>query len=163
MVVFEFDLQYTKPADIDITLCKSSRLNDNVTNILKSGTQIKFGTIFTDHMLKIHYDKHAGGWQKPYITPMEHLHLHPAAKVLHYATEVLKIYKYTIYFLYIPDVCIELVAKLMISDIKVTLMCHENWRYHKLPYFGQNENSHEIRSFLDTLKIIIVYSFKKLI
>lgn len=79
--------QYSKP-DIDITICKSSRLNDNVINILKSGTQIKFGTIFTDHMLKISYDKHTGGWQKPYITPMEHLNLHPAAKVLHYATEV---------------------------------------------------------------------------
>eukprot|EP00102_Acyrthosiphon_pisum_P015790 XP_008186504.1 PREDICTED: branched-chain-amino-acid aminotransferase, cytosolic [Acyrthosiphon pisum] len=87
--------KYVKP-DIDITLCKSSKLNDNVTNILKSCTQIKFGTIFTDHMLKIHYDKHAGGWQKPYITPMEHLSLHPAAKVLHYATEVfegMKAYK----------------------------------------------------------------------
>lgn len=93
--MYEFDLQFTKPADIDITVCKSSRLTDNVTKILKTGTQIKFGTIFTDHMLKIHYDKHAGGWQKPYITPMEHLHLHPAAKVLHYATEVLKIYIYT--------------------------------------------------------------------
>ncbi|VVC40579.1 Hypothetical protein CINCED_3A000202 [Cinara cedri] len=74
--------------EIDITVSKSSKLNDNVTNILKSGTQIRFGTIFTDHMLKISYDKHAGGWQKPYITPMEHLSLHPAAKVLHYATEV---------------------------------------------------------------------------
>jgi len=78
--------KYSKP-DIDITVCKSSKLNDNVINILKSGTKIKFGTIFTDHMLKISYDKHAGGWQKPYITPMEHLSLHPAAKVLHYATE----------------------------------------------------------------------------
>jgi len=80
--------KYSKPVDIDVTLCKTSKLNDNVTNILKSGTQIKFGTIFTDHMLKISYDKHAGGWQKPYITPLEHLNLHPAAKVLHYATEV---------------------------------------------------------------------------
>ncbi|XP_060853369.1 branched-chain-amino-acid aminotransferase, cytosolic [Rhopalosiphum padi] len=86
--VSQNDLEKCVKPDIDITLCKSSKLNDNVTNILKSGTQIKFGTIFTDHMLKIHYDKHAGGWQKPYITPMEHLHLHPAAKVLHYATEV---------------------------------------------------------------------------
>lgn len=82
--------------EIDITVCKSTKLSDNVTNILKSGTQIKFGTIFTDHMLRIPYDKHAGGWQKPYITPMEHLHLHPAAKVLHYATEVNK-YVFNIY------------------------------------------------------------------
>lgn len=74
--------------DIDITLCKSSKLNDNFTSILKSGAQINFGTIFTDHMIKIYYDKHSGGWQKPYITPLEHLSLHPAAKVLHYATEV---------------------------------------------------------------------------
>lgn len=79
--------QYFK-SDIDITVCKSSKINADMAKLLKSDTQIKFGTIFTDHMLKISYDKHAGGWQKPYITPMEHLNLHPAAKVLHYATEV---------------------------------------------------------------------------
>ncbi|XP_050442499.1 branched-chain-amino-acid aminotransferase, cytosolic [Adelges cooleyi] len=75
-------------SEIDITLSKSSKLKENGINIIKSGANIKFGTIFTDHMLKISYDKHAGGWQKPYITPMEHLSFHPAAKVLHYATEV---------------------------------------------------------------------------
>ncbi|XP_050525494.1 branched-chain-amino-acid aminotransferase, cytosolic isoform X2 [Daktulosphaira vitifoliae] len=74
--------------EIDITLSKSSKLKENAVNIIKSGANIKFGTLFTDHMLRISYDKHAGGWQKPYITPMEHLSFHPAAKVLHYATEV---------------------------------------------------------------------------
>ena len=28
------------------------------------------------------------GWEKPYIHPIRPIHLHPAAKVLHYAAEV---------------------------------------------------------------------------
>lgn len=47
-----------------------------------------FGKYFTDHMLKIAYHKRLGGWQKPEITPMETLNLHPAAKVFHYAVEL---------------------------------------------------------------------------
>lgn len=46
----------------------------------------KFGTIFTEHMLQMEYDKSCGGWQNPKITPFENINLHPAAKVLHYAT-----------------------------------------------------------------------------
>lgn len=47
-----------------------------------------FGKLFTDHMLKIYYHKSLGGWQKPEITPLENLVMHPAAKVLHYALEL---------------------------------------------------------------------------
>ncbi|XKL61311.1 hypothetical protein PGB90_008368 [Kerria lacca] len=47
---------------------------------------LKFGTVFTDHMLKMEYDRNRGGWQQPEITKFEKLTLHPAAKVLHYAT-----------------------------------------------------------------------------
>ncbi|XP_037826418.1 branched-chain-amino-acid aminotransferase, cytosolic [Lucilia sericata] len=47
-----------------------------------------FGKLFTDHMLKIYYHKNLGGWQKPQITPLENLVMHPAAKVLHYAVEL---------------------------------------------------------------------------
>ncbi|XP_062141957.1 branched-chain-amino-acid aminotransferase, cytosolic-like [Drosophila sulfurigaster albostrigata] len=39
-------------------------------------------------MLKIYYHKSLGGWQKPEITPLENLVMHPAAKVLHYAVEL---------------------------------------------------------------------------
>lgn len=49
---------------------------------------LSFGKLFTDHMLKIFWHKNLGGWQKPEITPMENLTIHPAAKVLHYAVEV---------------------------------------------------------------------------
>lgn len=49
---------------------------------------LSFGKYFTDHMLKVYWHKALGGWQKPEITPMENLVLHPAAKVLHYAVEV---------------------------------------------------------------------------
>lgn len=51
-------------------------------------SELKFGQIFTDHMLKIFYHKKLGGWQKPEIIPFENISLHPAAKVLHYAIEV---------------------------------------------------------------------------
>ncbi|XP_039499192.1 branched-chain-amino-acid aminotransferase, cytosolic [Drosophila santomea] len=47
-----------------------------------------FGRLFTDHMLKIYYHKSLGGWQRPEITPLENLVMHPAAKVLHYAVEL---------------------------------------------------------------------------
>lgn len=49
---------------------------------------LSFGKHFTDHMLKIPYHRRLGGWQKPEITPMETLNLHPAAKVFHYAVEL---------------------------------------------------------------------------
>ena len=49
---------------------------------------LAFGKYFTDHMLKVYWHKSLGGWQKPEITPMENLVIHPAAKVLHYAVEV---------------------------------------------------------------------------
>lgn len=49
---------------------------------------LSFGKFFTDHMLKIFYHKSLGGWQKPEITPLENLVMHPAAKVLHYAVEL---------------------------------------------------------------------------
>jgi len=39
-------------------------------------------------MLKILYHETLGGWQRPEIVPFENIVLHPAAKVLHYATEV---------------------------------------------------------------------------
>lgn len=48
----------------------------------------KFGTVFTDHMLKIEYDEFRGGWQHPEITKFDNIMIHPAAKVLHYATEI---------------------------------------------------------------------------
>ena len=51
-------------------------------------SELKFGQIFTDHMLKVFYHKQLGGWQKPVIIPFENISLHPAAKVLHYAVEV---------------------------------------------------------------------------
>lgn len=49
---------------------------------------LSFGKVFTDHMLKIYYHRSLGGWQRPEITPLENLVMHPAAKVLHYAVEV---------------------------------------------------------------------------
>lgn len=49
---------------------------------------LSFGKHFTDHMLKVFWHRSLGGWQKPEITPLENLVMHPAAKVLHYAVEV---------------------------------------------------------------------------
>jgi len=57
--------------------------------------ELGFGRLFTDHMLKIYYHKSLGGWQRPEITPLENLVMHPAAKVLHYAVEVSGVTKKT--------------------------------------------------------------------
>lgn len=51
-------------------------------------SDLQFGKIFSDHMLKVYYHKALGGWQAPEIIPFENISLHPAAKVLHYAVEV---------------------------------------------------------------------------
>ncbi|XP_053600486.1 branched-chain-amino-acid aminotransferase, cytosolic [Plodia interpunctella] len=51
-------------------------------------SDVGFGKFFTDHMLKIQYHKHLGGWQKPEIMPFENLSIHPAAKALHYAIQL---------------------------------------------------------------------------
>ncbi|EDV38501.1 uncharacterized protein Dana_GF19410 [Drosophila ananassae] len=53
-----------------------------------SDEDLGFGRLFTDHMLKIYYHRNLGGWQRPEITPLENLVMHPAAKVLHYAVEL---------------------------------------------------------------------------
>lgn len=67
---------------------KKHAVTSSVTNADKNNRQTAppFGCVFTDHMLKMVYDKSRGGWQYPEITEFENISLHPAAKVLHYAT-----------------------------------------------------------------------------
>lgn len=70
-------------------------------------------------MLKIFYYETLGGWQAPEITPFENLVLHPAAKVLHYAIEVLVIIL-TIYTIrYIIRLITHLFIYLFFSCLKV--------------------------------------------
>lgn len=48
-----------------------------------SKQDLKFGTVFTDHMFSVEYD--AGcGWGVPAVKPLGLLQLHPASQVLHY-------------------------------------------------------------------------------
>lgn len=70
-------------ADISVRLASPDRLQPK-----PDVSQLQFGKQFTDHMLRIEYHASAGGWQQPVISPLEYLSLHPAAKVLHYASEV---------------------------------------------------------------------------
>lgn len=48
---------------------------------------LRFGHHFSDHMLEIQWTSKTG-WQKPKISPFHNLIMHPAAKCLHYATEL---------------------------------------------------------------------------
>lgn len=48
---------------------------------------LRFGHDFTDHMLRIQWND-IDGWKHPKITPLTHIQMHPAAKVLHYAQEL---------------------------------------------------------------------------
>ena len=49
--------------------------------------QLKFGQVFTDHMLTVHW-RQSEGWGSPRILPFQNLSLHPACKVFHYAQEL---------------------------------------------------------------------------
>lgn len=72
-----------KKSDLCVRLATPSELQ-----MKPEADVLTFGKSFTDHMLKVLWHKDLGGWQKPEITPMENLSIHPAAKVLHYAIEV---------------------------------------------------------------------------
>ena len=50
-------------------------------------TQLGFGRIFTDHLVRMDYNRDQG-WHNPRIEPYANLSLDPAALVLHYAQEV---------------------------------------------------------------------------
>jgi branched-chain amino acid aminotransferase len=47
---------------------------------------LKFGTVFTDHMMTVEWTKGAG-WAPPRIMPFGDLTIHPAASSLHYAVQ----------------------------------------------------------------------------
>ncbi|VEN39201.1 unnamed protein product [Callosobruchus maculatus] len=80
----EYDSEYTfRYADLTTKLCDPSQLRAK-----PDVSELKFGQIFTDHMLKVFYHKQLRGWQKPSIIPFENISLHPAAKVLHYSIEL---------------------------------------------------------------------------
>ncbi|CAK1578259.1 unnamed protein product [Parnassius mnemosyne] len=72
-----------KHDDLQVTLAAPYQLQRKPDAI-----DLGFGKYFTDHMLKIQYEKQLGGWQKPKISPFEPLSIHPAAKALHYAIQL---------------------------------------------------------------------------
>ncbi|CAH2268183.1 jg8190 [Pararge aegeria aegeria] len=76
----EFSFKYS---DLQVRLAAPYQLQPK-----PDASALGFGKYFTDHMLKIHYHKQLGGWQKPEIIPFEHLTIHPAAKALHYAIQL---------------------------------------------------------------------------
>lgn len=81
---YEDESDYTfKYSELTTTLAEPQQLRSK-----PDVSELKFGQIFTDHMLKIFYHEALGGWQKPAIIPFENISLHPAAKVLHYAIEL---------------------------------------------------------------------------
>jgi len=49
--------------------------------------ELKFGKIFSSHMLEVEYNKAMGGWQAPSIVPFHDLKISPAAAALHYGLE----------------------------------------------------------------------------
>lgn len=47
-----------------------------------------FGTVFTDHMVTIHWNRNDGTWQDARVEPRRPFSLDPASAVLHYAQEI---------------------------------------------------------------------------
>uniref|UniRef100_A0A8D8QPN8 Branched-chain-amino-acid aminotransferase n=2 Tax=Cacopsylla melanoneura TaxID=428564 RepID=A0A8D8QPN8_9HEMI len=74
---------FRQAQEIHVQLCSPDQLQPK-----PEVSQLKFGTVFTDHMLQIEFNEQVGGWQAPSISPLKYLTLHPAAKVLHYAVEL---------------------------------------------------------------------------
>lgn len=80
----EYESEITfKYSDLNTTLAEPNQLRRK-----PDVSELKFGHIFTDHMLKVFYHQALGGWQKPEIIPFENITLHPAAKGLHYAIQL---------------------------------------------------------------------------
>ena len=67
-------------ADVDIQMTRSPKPKPDPDNLV-------FGKEFSDHMLVIDWTQE-GGWKHPVIKPLQDFHIHPAAKVFHYAVEV---------------------------------------------------------------------------
>lgn len=114
---FNILLQYD---DLQVRLAAPYQLQ-----VKPDASDLGFGKYFTDHMLKINYQKQLGGWQKPEITPFENLSIHPAAKALHYAIQVSsktfnKIRKHNKIFV-VPTVFIFFIAR--VSDARLLSMC----------------------------------------
>ena len=71
-----------KVSSNQITLASANQLKPK--SLVK---ELPFASNFTDHMLRITWSK-KDGWSNPKISPITHISLHPAAKVLHYAEEL---------------------------------------------------------------------------
>ena len=76
-----FHLCYLQFDDLQITVGNKKAEKPDPNKLL-------FGHHFSDHWLKVEWTKE-DGWGKPVICPLENMSIHPAAKCLHYATEVL--------------------------------------------------------------------------
>ena len=69
---------------------QSEKLRVTLSSELKpkpAGGDLKFGQMFTDHMLSVSWSE-TSGWAEPRIQPLQPLSLHPACKVFHYAQEL---------------------------------------------------------------------------
>ncbi|ODM98839.1 Branched-chain-amino-acid aminotransferase, cytosolic [Orchesella cincta] len=53
---------------------------------------LKFGTVFSDYMFSVKWDTE-NGWGIPKIAPVKSFQIHPAAKCLHYAVQVIESFK----------------------------------------------------------------------
>ncbi|XP_062928393.1 branched-chain-amino-acid aminotransferase, cytosolic-like isoform X2 [Mobula hypostoma] len=69
-----------KASDLDIEMAKTLAEKPDVNHLA-------FGTVFTDHMLVIHWTL-SGGWERPRIQPMQNFSLHPALSALQYSVQV---------------------------------------------------------------------------
>ncbi|CEF70368.1 Branched-chain-amino-acid aminotransferase [Strongyloides ratti] len=66
-----------------IRKCKKDQLKVKPKNMAET----KFGALFSDHMVNCDWETNIG-WKNPEIIPMQPFKIHPASKVLHYASEL---------------------------------------------------------------------------
>uniref|UniRef100_A0A8R1Y148 Branched-chain-amino-acid aminotransferase n=2 Tax=Onchocerca TaxID=6281 RepID=A0A8R1Y148_ONCVO len=78
-----FKICFIIHCDLEIIEAKQEQMQQRP----KPGSELLFGHLFSDHMLEIEWTAEKG-WSRPLICPLHDLTMHPAAKVLHYASEL---------------------------------------------------------------------------
>ena len=76
--------------DIEIIKAKTTKINE------VDFDNLKFGQVFSDHMLECNYKN--GAWEAPKVVPYQAITLDPSAKIFHYGQSVfegMKAYKDT--------------------------------------------------------------------
>lgn len=118
--------------DLELELCRTE------PNLPDDPAKLLFGHNFSDHMLSIEWSLKSG-WQRPKISKLKNLEIHPAAKVLHYSVEIFEGMK--AYY------CVDKKVRLFRPDLNMKRF-HKSTLRSALPDFDKEELLKCIKKFV---------------